>query len=101
VIPDLRFDNVKDRSLREIWEHSEAFEKFRGQQWMPEPCKSCDRRELDFGGCRCQAFLLAGEAAATDPVCILAPERSKVDAILAAVAESSAPPGWLYRSNPA
>jgi pyrroloquinoline quinone biosynthesis protein E len=101
VIPDLRFDNVKDRSLREIWEHSEAFEKFRGQQWMPEPCKSCDRRELDFGGCRCQAFLLAGDAAATDPVCILAPERSKVDAILAAVAESSAPPGWLYRSNPA
>src|SRR5229473_6291087 len=85
IIPGLRFDNVKDRSLREIWEASAAFQKFRGEDWMREPCKTCDRRELDFGGCRCQALLLAGNAAATDPVCSLAPTRAKVDAILATV----------------
>jgi pyrroloquinoline quinone biosynthesis protein E len=107
---------VKDRSLREIWEHSAAFQKFRGEAWMQEPCKTCDRRELDFGGCRCQALLLAGDAAATDPVCSLAPLRPKVDAILAAAnlppvsaAAGLAPPAnepltrpsWLYRPNPA
>ncbi len=110
IIPGLRFDNVKDRSLREIWEASAAFQKFRGEDWMREPCKTCDRRELDFGGCRCQALLLAGNAAATDPVCSLAPTRAKVDAILATV-NSAAPaesdlqpltqPDWLYRPNPA
>ena len=104
VIPGLRFDNVADRSVREIWEKSEAFQRFRGQEWMPEPCKSCDRREQDFGGCRCQAFLLTGDAAATDPVCTLAPHRSQVDAILATVnrpvASSLASPDWLYRRNP-
>jgi pyrroloquinoline quinone biosynthesis protein E len=105
IIPGLRFDNLKDYSLREIWEESEAFEKFRGQEWMPEPCKTCDRRGRDFGGCRCQAFLIAGDAAATDPVCSLAPQRSKVDAILATVngsaTKSFAKPNWLYRPNPA
>jgi len=105
AIPGLHFDNLKDCSLREIWEKSEAFQKFRGEEWMPEPCKSCDRRARDFGGCRCQAFLLTGDAAATDPVCFLAPQRPNVDAILAAVNGSSAEPlvkpTWLYRSNPA
>jgi PqqA peptide cyclase len=105
VIRGLRFDNVKDCSLRVIWDKSEAFEKFRGEEWMPEPCKNCDRRTQDFGGCRCQAFLLTGDAAATDPVCTLAPQRSKVDAILATVngsaAASLAKPNWLYRRNPA
>ncbi len=115
VISGLAFENVKDRSLREIWEHSAAFQKFRGEAWMQEPCKTCDRRELDFGGCRCQALLLAGDAAATDPVCCLAPLRPKVDAILAAAnlapvsaaAGLAAPanepvtrPSWLYRPNP-
>src|SRR5579859_6802328 len=90
VIPGLKFENVKDRSLREIWESSGAFQKFRGESWMQEPCKSCDRRTQDLGGCRCQAFLLAGDAAATDPVCSLAPERPKVDAILAQVAKALA-----------
>jgi pyrroloquinoline quinone biosynthesis protein E len=105
IIPGLHFDNLKDRSLREIWEKSEAFEKFRGEEWMPEPCKSCDRRTRDFGGCRCQAFLLTGDATATDPVCSLAPQRAKVDAILAAAigpaAESLVKPDWIYRPNPA
>ena len=104
IIPGLHFENVKDRSLREIWENSAAFQKFRGQAWMQEPCKSCDRRELDFGGCRCQALLLAGDASATDPVCSLAPTRAKVDAILEAANKPAAPlttPAWLYRPNPA
>jgi len=105
IIPGLHFDNLKDRSLREIWEKSEVFQKFRGEDWMPEPCRSCDRRARDFGGCRCQAFLLTGDAAATDPVCSLAPQRSKVDAVLAATngpaAESFVKPNWLYRPNPA
>ncbi len=105
VIPNLHFDNLKNRSLREIWEKSEAFQKFRGEEWMPEPCKSCDRRTRDFGGCRCQAFLLTGDAEATDPVCFLAPRRPEVDAIVSAAngpsAESLVKPTWLYRSNPA
>jgi PqqA peptide cyclase len=112
VIPGLSFENVKNRSLREIWEVSDAFQKFRGESWMQEPCKTCERRTLDFGGCRCQAFLLAADAAATDPVCSLSPQRPKVDAILAeinSVGAGLAPPAdvpltkpaWLYRPNPA
>jgi pyrroloquinoline quinone biosynthesis protein E len=105
VIPGLHFDNLKERSLREIWEKSEAFEKFRGEKWMPDPCKSCDRRALDLGGCHCQAFLLAGEAAAADPVCTLSPHRSKIDAVLRVVnelrSEPSAKTQWHYRHNPA
>jgi pyrroloquinoline quinone biosynthesis protein E len=116
VIPGLTFENVKNHSLRKIWEVSDAFQKFRGESWMQEPCKTCDRRTQDFGGCRCQAFLLAGEAVATDPVCSLAPQRSKVDAILNEInfegegiaLPSAAPlsaqrltkPAWLYRPNP-
>jgi pyrroloquinoline quinone biosynthesis protein E len=106
VIPGLSFENVRDRSLREIWEQSAAFQKFRGENWMQEPCRTCDRREQDFGGCRCQALLLTGDASATDPVCSLAPLRPKVDAIL--VGTNAAPPAqlfvkpaWLYRPNPA
>ena len=90
VIPNLSFENVKSRSLREIWEDSAAFQKFRGESWMQEPCKSCDRRTQDFGGCRCQALLLADDAFATDPVCQLSPQRHKVDAILSQVAQASA-----------
>jgi pyrroloquinoline quinone biosynthesis protein E len=124
VIPGLHFENVKDRSLKEIWEKSAAFQKFRGEDWMQLPCKTCDRREQDFGGCRCQALLLAGDAAATDPVCSLSPERPRIDAILTTanasslvVAQHAAPefgevstteeasqqvaePHWLYRPNP-
>jgi len=73
VIPGMVFDSVRERPLDWIWENSEAFRRFRGEEWMPEPCRSCDRRKEDFGGCRCQAFLLTGDATATDPVCELAP----------------------------
>ena len=72
-IPGLDFPSVKDQSLEEIWYHDPVFMKFRGYDWMPEPCRSCDRKEIDFGGCRCQAFLLTGDAASTDPVCHKAP----------------------------
>ena len=73
VIPDLEFANVRDRSLEWIWYESTAFNRFRGTDWLPEPCQSCDRVEIDWGGCRCQAFLLTQNAAATDPVCHLSP----------------------------
>ena len=82
VLPGMTFENVEQRSLRQIWEESAAFQKFRGVDWMPELCRTCDRREQDFGGCRCQAFLLARDAAATDPVCTLSPQRGIVDAII-------------------
>ncbi len=81
-IPGLQFPNVRDASLEEIWFESPVFQRFRGVDWMPDPCRGCDRREIDFGGCRCQAFLLAGDAAFTDPVCHLSPHRSLVDKIL-------------------
>jgi pyrroloquinoline quinone biosynthesis protein E len=102
VIPDMTFDNVESHPLRWIWEESPAFQRFRGEDWMPEPCRSCDRRHEDFGGCRCQALLLTGNAAATDPVCSLAPGRNLVDAIVErANAAAAAAPGWVYRIDPA
>jgi PqqA peptide cyclase len=77
-IPGLEFWSVKDHSLREIWEHNPAFNAFRGTSWLPEPCQSCERRDTDFGGCRCQAFALTGDARATDPVCHLSPHHHVV-----------------------
>ena len=103
MIPGMKFENAKETTLTEIWQTSAAFQRFRGQDWMQEPCKSCERREVDFGGCRCQAFLLAGDAAATDPVCSLAPTRTKVDAILAEInpaTTSEEKLKWVYRPNP-
>jgi PqqA peptide cyclase len=103
VITGMKFENVQSASLREIWEESSAFRRFRGESWMQEPCRSCDRRTQDFGGCRCQAFLLAGDAALTDPVCSLSPNRARVDAIVAQANTSSGNvlrPEWLYRPNP-
>ncbi|MBX6341647.1 MAG: pyrroloquinoline quinone biosynthesis protein PqqE [Thermomicrobiaceae bacterium] len=71
--------SVRERSLAWIWEESPLFQRFRGTEWMPEPCRSCERRTIDFGGCRCQAFLLTGDPARTDPVCYLSPDRWMVD----------------------
>ncbi len=68
-ITALQFDNVKERSLMDIWETSESFEKYRGTDWMPGKCRSCERREIDWGGCRCQAFAITGDAANMDPAC--------------------------------
>lgn len=111
VIPGLRFENVQRRSLHEIWEESEAFCKYRGEEWMVEPCKSCDRRTVDFGGCRCQAYLVAGNAQVADPVCSLSPGRHLVDSIVAEAngadsnrherGVSRVQSEWAYRTNPA
>ena len=69
TLPGIDFPSVKSRSLADIWANSDAFNRFRGTDWMPDLCRSCDRREIDWGGCRCQAFALTGDAAATDPAC--------------------------------
>lgn len=83
-IPGLSFWNVRDRSLAEIWQASPAFEAFRGADWMREPCRSCDRREIDFGGCRCQAMALTGDPRNADPVCVLSPFHDSVETLTAA-----------------
>ena len=117
VLPQMTFENVRERPLQWIWQQSESFQRFRGESWMPEPCRSCDHRAEDFGGCRCQAFLLTGDASATDPACSLAPKHRVVES---AVRESNADiPSmraasgssfvqlqqqnaalWTYRTNP-
>ncbi len=94
-ITTLQFDNVQDRSLGWIWEESPAFRAFRGDAWMREPCRSCPRKTVDFGGCRCQAFALTGAAENTDPVCTLSPNRGMIDAAIELQAES---PEYRYRA---
>jgi len=84
MIGSLRFDNVRDRPLEEIWRDSAALNAFRGEDWMEEPCRSCANRTIDFGGCRCQAFMVAGDARAADPVCSLSPFHHRVSAALSA-----------------
>ncbi|HTU83542.1 MAG TPA: pyrroloquinoline quinone biosynthesis protein PqqE [Candidatus Acidoferrales bacterium] len=81
AIETLRFENVRDRSLSWIWRESPSFEAYRGTGWMPEPCRSCERRESDWGGCRCQAFLLTGDAGVTDPACSLSPHHATMVAL--------------------
>ena len=76
----LTFETVRSRPLGAIWAAGEALNAFRGEAWMAEPCKSCDRREVDFGGCRCQAFALTGDIRATDPACTLSPQHGLVRA---------------------
>jgi len=117
VIPGLEFENVKDHSLEWIWRESSSFQRFRGEEWMPEPCRSCERRAEDFGGCRCQALLLTGDPTATDPACSLAPAHPIIEAALleanpeAAIAQPTSAGSfpqieegtkkvWSYRSNP-
>jgi pyrroloquinoline quinone biosynthesis protein E len=96
-IRGLKFDNLRNRSLDDIWFRSETFCKFRGTDWLPEPCQSCPRKETDFGGCRCQAFLLIGDATATDPACSLAPRHDLVAQALAQ-AETAPAQELIYRT---
>ena len=91
----LNFDNLKEKSLEWIWEHSESFNRFRGTDWMPEPCQSCDRREIDWGGCRCQAFALTGNADATDPTCEFSPYRNVLEEPLSKAGSEN--PDFIYR----
>jgi pyrroloquinoline quinone biosynthesis protein E len=81
VIPGLRFESVRDGALEKIWRDSPAMNAFRGDDWMMEPCRSCARKEIDFGGCRCQAFMLAGNAAEADPICRLSPHHGIVESM--------------------
>jgi pyrroloquinoline quinone biosynthesis protein E len=117
VVPGLIFENVREQTLEYIWQQSPSFQRFRGEEWMPEPCRSCDQRTQDFGGCRCQALLLTGNAELTDPVCSLAPAHHIVEAAIVEansnsvisqpVAASSlvqlqqrTEDLWSYRTNP-
>ncbi|ONF63352.1 pyrroloquinoline quinone biosynthesis protein PqqE [Amycolatopsis keratiniphila subsp. keratiniphila] len=88
AIETLEFDNVRDKPLAWIWYESASFNAYRGEDWMPDTCGTCERRAIDFGGCRCQAFQLTGDAAATDPVCSRSPHRGVVDLILATPAKT-------------
>jgi pyrroloquinoline quinone biosynthesis protein E len=78
MLPGLAFPNVRDQGLREIWFDSEGFNRYRGTGWMKQPCASCEHREEDLGGCRCQAYLIANDPAAADPVCVKSPHHGKV-----------------------
>jgi pyrroloquinoline quinone biosynthesis protein E len=98
TLPGLRFESVKDRPLREIWLDSPGFNAFRGESWMPEPCRSCERRGIDFGGCRCQAFHLTGNADATDPTCHLSPDHGLIEAARDAAAAAERPAPLVYRT---
>jgi len=95
-ITGLEFDNVKDKPLADIWLGGDAFQKYRGTEWMKEPCRTCPRREIDFGGCRCQAFALTGDAANTDPACSLSPLHEQW-AKVAELESHDEPPEFIYR----
>ncbi len=95
-LPGLTFDNVRDRALGDIWLNGDAFQKYRGTDWMKEPCRSCARKEIDFGGCRCQAFALTGDATNTDPACSLSPLHEEW-AKVAEVESHREPPEFIYR----
>ncbi|QHW29588.1 pyrroloquinoline quinone biosynthesis protein PqqE [Paenibacillus rhizovicinus] len=99
-IRSLSFENVKQRELAWIWHDSPSFNAYRGYDWMAEPCRSCERREQDYGGCRCQAFLLTGDANAADPVCTLSPHRRVItDRIKSIEAGESRTPNYAYRGG--
>jgi pyrroloquinoline quinone biosynthesis protein E len=93
TIPGLEFWSVREHSLADIWASSPAFRAFRGTDWMQEPCASCPRRHEDFGGCRCQAFALTGDARATDPVCHLSPKHAIVEELAGVRREAE----YVYR----
>ena len=97
-IPSLKFDNVGDHDVAWIWSNSERFNLYRGTGWMPEPCRSCDRREIDFGGCRCQAAIVTGDAANTDPVCGLSPHHHLITDALSKSASGRRP--LVFRMGP-
>jgi pyrroloquinoline quinone biosynthesis protein E len=104
TITDLHFETVQQQSLREIWYQSSAFQRFRGTDWMPEPCRGCDQREIDWGGCRCQALAITGDASATDPACVKSPQHADMQKIANQAAAAPTPKSFHYRrfaiSNP-
>jgi PqqA peptide cyclase len=94
-LPGLEFPSVREQSLAAIWGESPAFARFRGTDWMPEPCRSCDQREIDWGGCRCQAFSMTGDASRTDPACVKSPDHGLIMAAVAGHRETA--PEFVYR----
>jgi PqqA peptide cyclase len=96
-LPGLTFPSIRESNLADIWYRSDTFNRFRGTDWMAEPCRSCERREIDWGGCRCQAFALTGDAARTDPACSLSPDH----ALLAGARREAAgaTPDFVYRQH--
>lgn len=98
TIPHLTFENVRNRSLKDIWYNSSAFNSYRGTDWLSEPCQSCERKTIDFGGCRCQAMALIGDPSATDPVCVKSPHH--VDLQSRADAHAAADGALIYRVSP-
>jgi pyrroloquinoline quinone biosynthesis protein E len=94
----LAFESVRGGSLKAIWESGSGLQAFRGHAWMPEPCASCERRDVDFGGCRCQAFALTGDVRATDPACALSPQHALIRAARE-TATASAPPRFVFRGR--
>jgi pyrroloquinoline quinone biosynthesis protein E len=100
TIRSLTFENVRERSVSAIWHDSAAFQAFRGEEWMQAPCRSCDRRSVDFGGCRCQAFHLTGDAAATDPACGLSPRHDLIESARLRAEESRGSTPLVYRRVP-
>ncbi|GAB2888213.1 pyrroloquinoline quinone biosynthesis protein PqqE [Microbulbifer echini] len=97
IIPGMEFDNVRQTRLADSWYRGLAFNAFRGGDWLPELCKNCDRKNIDFGGCRCQAMAIAGDASAADPVCKKSPHRKKVDLLLEAEAKCEPAQTFRYR----
>jgi pyrroloquinoline quinone biosynthesis protein E len=95
----LVFPSVRDQSLASIWNDSAAFARYRGTSWMPEPCRSCDQQEIDWGGCRCQAFALTQDAARADPACAKSPDHALMAQAVAA--RPAQPPAFLYRGDTA
>jgi pyrroloquinoline quinone biosynthesis protein E len=96
AIPGLQIDSVREKPLADIWFNGQAFQKFRGTEWMKEPCRSCDRREIDWGGCRCQALAMTGDASAADPACSLSPWHREFAAVAERESRAPAPP-FIYR----
>ncbi|MEY3579210.1 MAG: coenzyme biosynthesis enzyme PqqE [Pseudomonadota bacterium] len=95
-IPGLDIPNVRDHSMREIWYESKAFNFFRGYEWMQEPCRSCDEKSKDFGGCRCQALMLAGDASKTDPVCSKSPDHGVIEKIIHMAGQTEKKPDPVF-----
>ena len=99
-LPGLQLPNVREQPIADIWQRSQAFNAYRGQDWMQEPCRSCDERYKDFGGCRCQAFMVTGDAAATDPVCSKSPQHEKIVEFVRRAPERRQSIPIIHRSDP-
>ncbi|GAA4003639.1 pyrroloquinoline quinone biosynthesis protein PqqE [Comamonas faecalis] len=99
-LPGLQLPDVREHSIADIWQRSNAFNAYRGEDWMQEPCRSCDERHKDFGGCRCQAFMVTGDAAATDPVCSKSPMHERIVQMTRDAATKRRQINIAFRSDP-